>query len=226
MNHHGKDLVLLVADLDAENSLRGILGRWQALGIRQLTEGRDYDVHRHPERDPGCRGDAHNFLQGFVNTHRHALVVFDHDGCGWEGRTAAEIETDVENRLGAAGWRGRCATIVIEPELEAWVWSDSPHVDLQLGWQGRSPRLREWLVSRQLIGSGEAKPTDPKTAMRQAMRQAGKPPSPRVFSALAESVGLARCQDRAFGRLRQTLAQWFGQSNALPQMTTPGEPHE
>jgi hypothetical protein len=206
---YDKDLVILTADLDAENAVRGVLGRWASLGIRQLEEGRDFDMRRHPQRDAGCRSAAEAFLEGFVRTHGHALVVFDHHGCGWEDRSPDEVESDLEDRLSRAGWDGRCAVVVIEPELEAWVWSDSPHVEAELGWAGHHPVLREWLTSERLLIADCVKPADPKTAMERAMRQARKPVSPYVFARLAETVSLNRCEDRAFLKLKTVLRRWY-----------------
>ena len=56
----------------------------EVLNIRKLDEGCDFDMHRHPQRDAGCRSAAEAFLESFVRTHGHALVVFDHQGCGWK----------------------------------------------------------------------------------------------------------------------------------------------
>lgn len=206
---YAKELVVLAADLDAENALRGILQRWQSLGIRELRDGNGFEIFRHPQRDAGCRSDADAFLKSFVHTYGHALVVFDHHGCGWEDRPAEKVETDLERRLSRAGWNARCAVIVIAPELEAWVWSDSPHVDTELGWAGDHPTLREWMISERLLASNTIKPVDPKTAMERAMRQARKPISPHVFARLAETVGLNRCKDRAFLKLQAVLRGWF-----------------
>lgn len=212
---YDKDLVILTADLDAENAVRGVLGRWQSIGIRQLVEGLDVDLHRHPQRDSGCRSAAEAFLEGFVRTHGHALVVFDHHGCGWEGQDPQAVETDLEERLSRAGWAGRCAVVVIAPELEAWVWSDSPNVDSELGWSGRHPTLREWMVSEKLLGADAVKPFDPKAAMERAMRHARKPLSPHVFARLAETVGLNRCEDRAFLKTKARLRRWFPDDGVL-----------
>jgi hypothetical protein len=207
--NYKKDLVIITADLDAENALRGVLGRWPSLNIRQLEEGRDFDIHRHPQRDAGCRSAAEAFLEGFVRTHGHALAVFDHHGCGWEDSCPNEVESDLEGRLSRAGWEGRCAVVVIAPELEAWVWSDSMNVESELGWAGRHPTLREWLIAQNLLAADAIKPTDPKSAMERAMRQARKPISPYVFARLAETVGLDRCADRAFLKLKKVLQGWF-----------------
>ena len=82
-------------------------------------------------------------------------------------------------------------------------------MEIELGWSGRRPRLREWLVSERLLAANAVKPADPKMAMERAMRQSRKPVSPHVFARLAETVGLNRCEDRAFLKLKRVLRNWF-----------------
>jgi hypothetical protein len=205
-----KALVVLVADIDTENAIRGVLGRWQSLGIQKLTENIDYDIHRHSQRDPGCRLEADKFLRNFVRTHRHGLVIFDFHGCGAEHENAdSAIESRVEQLLSQSGWGDRCACIVINPEIEAWVWSNSPHVDTELGWRNRHPSLKQWMELQSLLPVGGMKPADPKTALRKALREVGKPQSSGIYLHLAENVGLSRCQDRAFSKLKTVLINWF-----------------
>jgi hypothetical protein len=203
-----KELVVLVADLDAENAIRGVLERWQSLGIRQLHPG-DYDILKYSGHDSGCRGEAAQFLEGFVRSHAHALVVFDRHGCGWDHLSREEIEQRVEDDLERAGWNDRCAVITLDPELEIWVWSDSPHVEEELGWKNRCPSLREWLVSENHMPPDGVKPIDPKEAMLRALRHVRKPFSARIFSRLSKKVGLNRCRDGAFLKLKWVLQKWF-----------------
>ena len=75
-----EDLVILVADKQMEFAIRGLLGRYRALGIRQIT----YAIYRHPNSDPGCRLESDSFLRSFHSNFRYALVLFDRDGCGAE----------------------------------------------------------------------------------------------------------------------------------------------
>jgi hypothetical protein len=97
-----------------------------ALGIRPVA----FDVYPHPERDPGCRLKAHEFLRVALASHEHALVLFDRAGCGKEGVGRAALEREVEERLAASGWSARAAAIVMDPELEAWVWVDGQEAAL------------------------------------------------------------------------------------------------
>ncbi|MBU0909961.1 MAG: hypothetical protein KKA54_06230 [Proteobacteria bacterium] len=199
------ELVVLVADKDMELAIKGILGRTQAMGIREPMPV----VHVHPERDPGCLLRGHDFLSLFRNQFAHALILLDREGCGQE-RSAREIlEAMIEKRLSESGWGERAAAVVIDPELEMWVWSDSPQVDVVLGWHGRSPDLRSWLKSKNFLQEGQAKPERPKEAMELALRTARKSRSSSLYDQLARQVSLGRCVDPAFIKLKITLQTWF-----------------
>ena len=199
------DLVALVADKNMKFAVRGVLRRHQALRIRPIRA----DVLDHPRRDAGCYGECEDFLRPFQDMYSYALVVFDREGCGREGLGRVELQREVEERLATAGWSGRNRAIVIDPELEAWVWSDSPRVDDVLGWRGRNPDLRSWLRQERLLEANKAKPADPKEAVLRALREARRKPSSSLFETLANCVSLTRCQDTSFAELRSTLRRWF-----------------
>ena len=120
-----KDLIVLVADLDMEEAMKGILNRHQALNIHKIS----FDIRKHPDRDSGCRTRGVEFLRNFEALYSYAILMFDHEGSGRETETVVEIEYQLDQQLGANGWNNRAATIVFEPELEIWIWSDSPEVD-------------------------------------------------------------------------------------------------
>lgn len=202
-----KDLVILVADKDMEFTVRGLLIRHRSLAIR----GIDTDILRHPDHDPGCFAHCHNLLRPQIKRYRHALVMFDRHGSGREGMLREDIENSVEDRLRSNGWQNRAAAIVLDPELEAWIWSDSPHVDRIIGWRSGSPDLRSWLVNQGFVANRAAKPAHPKEAMYEALRVCRKPKSSSLYLMLAGKVGLTRCTDPAFAKLRRTLRGWFPQ---------------
>ena len=198
------DLVVVVADKCIEQAITRLLGRHQALGTRAVT----HDLLVHPGHDPGCYTNAHELAQPYRRTHRHALVVFDLDWDGAPSRDSATLEAKVRADL-ARDWESRGACIVIEPELEAWAFSDSPHVDRVLGWGDRKPPLREWLVAEGHLRAGEVKPARPKEAFEAAIRKARERNSSSLFGELARQVSVDRCVDPSFNRLRATLRDWF-----------------
>lgn len=200
------DLVILVPGKDDREALDGLLSsRQPSLGIRPVS----FETLVHPRHDPGCFHEAPDVLQPYQRHTARALIMFDYEGSGQEPRPAEEVRVDLSDRLRRSGWDDRAAVIVIEPEIEAWVWSDSPEVDAVLGRRGRIPSMREWLAAQGLWTTGNPKPAWPKDAMLAALREVRVQKSSALFRQLAEKVGLERCQDAAFAQLRNLLVSWF-----------------
>lgn len=203
---HHKDLVVLVADSNQEFAIRGLLSRPQSLRIVDIS----YDIFRHPQHDPGCLCFGHDFLRILHGRYRYSLIVFDRVGCGKESSTREELEREVEDSLCRTGWEDRSAAIAIDPELEAWVWSDSPEVDAVLGWEsGPFDSVRHWLANEGLSTAIDAKPHDPKDAFEAVLRIVRRPRSSAIYQQLAERVSVNRCTDEAFAKLRTQLRLWF-----------------
>lgn len=190
-----------------EIALEGILHRNLALGIRTIT----FDIFRHPDHDSGCRNAGAGFLSVFPEQYDHALLIFDYEGCGSEDTNIEALESEIFADLNKK-WPGRCEVIVIAPELENWVWSDSPHVSKILGWDGRTPSLGEWLIEQGFKRPGETKPIRPKEALKGALRCVNKSITSSIYKSLAEKVSFNRCQDRSFIKLKFALYNWFADS--------------
>ena len=202
-----KDLVILAADKNIEQTLRGLLGRTAALRIRNVTA----DVFVHPERDPGCARRGAEFLNKhrFLNQYRFGLLMFDHEGSGRENLSPQGLQNEINTEFDHSEWGERARTIVLVPELEAWVWNDSPHVDDVAGWKGRQPSLRRWLRENGLMIEGQSKPERPKEAFEAALRRARKPRSSSLYLQIAQRVSLAKCEDKAFLEFKKILRNWF-----------------
>ncbi|MDD9864538.1 MAG: hypothetical protein OXU54_08200 [Gammaproteobacteria bacterium] len=200
----GKALIVLVADQDMAQTVKGLLGRWQSLGIAPVK----FEVRRHHNRDGGCRVGATQYLRPFLGNYRHALVVFDFRGSGTR-LTREKTQEEVEKALRQGGWEDRAKAIVIEPELEAWVWAASEKVPEILGWKGEYSALKHWLHKQDLWPNDNLKPPDPKTAMERTMRESRSRRTSRKFYELASAVKLEHCRDPAFNELKKTLQAWF-----------------
>jgi len=208
-----RSLFVVVPDLDAENVVKTLLlKRQNALNIQVdfiADSHPNGDLMRYAKRDSGCYKDAVNLLRPPQRTHNHAMIIFDRDGCGAESQTRDEIELEIESQLHANGWsKDRVAVVVIEPELEAWIWAPTPRVSSQLGWESVEA-MRSFLKSKRLWDANAPKPRNPKEAMKLAMREKRQTLSARVFEGLATSVGLTNCQDVSFLKFRDTLQRWF-----------------
>ncbi len=197
-------LIVLAADRDIEETLRGVLDRPECLGMRRVF----VECRRHPNRDAGCRANAAEFLRPFLNRFSHALVVFDREGCG-STEPRSVIEQELESELARNGWQTHGRVIVIDPELEAWLWSDSPAVLQAIGWNRGYADLRSWLLGEKVWDPSSTKPHRPKTALNRTLQRTRRRRSPRLYGEIAADVSLTHCQDSAFQKLKTVLQTWF-----------------
>ena len=172
------ELIVLTPDKNMEAAIKGILARQQSLAIRQL----DARMIVHPARDPGCLKDGYNLLRPFSRQYAHALILMDRDGCGREKASQEQLELEIEGQLRSSGWDDRAAAVVIDPELEMWVWSDSPHLPKELGWEDDMTSLMKWLVDHRFLSAGRHKPERPKEAMESILRLERSRAPPRSIS--------------------------------------------
>jgi hypothetical protein len=200
------DLIVLGADADAEWPVRTLLEkRHAALHIRPIS----CKVIRCSGHDAGVYQLAKDLLRPYVKRADYALVMLDREGSGREKQTANRIELELEKRLERNGWSSqdggsRCAAIVLDPELEVWVWSRSPHVYTVLGLDAQT--LQQLLAGFER--GPEGKPRRPKEALQAALRRSGRPFSAAIFREWAEKVSLD-AHERAFDKFRSTLQVWF-----------------
>ena len=199
-----KDLIVLLADIQQEKTIETLLTHRQAsLNIRTIS----FDIYRPPSKAPGVYHGAANFLAPFVSQSQYALVVLDREWAG-SPRDGAMIGKNLLNQLYSKGWSPTtCEVIVIDPELEAWVWSTSPHVATVL--RTKWDKIQKLAQKRGYWAKGQPKPTRPKELLQAILKQQRRPSSSSIFQELARKVGLARCQDQSFILLRDTVAGWF-----------------
>jgi len=199
-----KPLVILTADKDAQFAIQKLIRRPADLGIRPI----DFDCVAHPRHDAGVFKTAHEFLRPFLKWD-HALVVFDREGCGHDEKPRTALESEVGNRLAVNGWENRARVVVIDPELEAWVWDSAYQVTRTLGWPGGADGLKRWMAERDFVKPGDSKPARPKEAFDGALLHRRMPHSSALFRDLAADFNLRACTDPSFQRLTSTLQSWF-----------------
>jgi len=200
------DLICVVADKCIDAAIDQVLRRPNALGIRDIT----FETIVHPRRDPGCFHESAELLAGYTTHAHHALVVLDQEWMGAPASAGTELERLLEASLQAIGTAKWARAVVIDPELEAWVFADSPHVATALGCQSFLD-LRTKLEGAGLWSADRRKPADPKRAVEWALHQARRPRSSSIYREIATSVSLRRCEDPSFLRLTELLRGWFGE---------------
>ncbi len=205
-----KDLVVWVADKNMEAAIGTLFReRHLSLEIRKVT----LEIYVHPQRDPGCFQEAAEILRSFRGSFRHGLLMLDFAWKGVPAGSGLELEKKIRRKFERAGMGGWAGVVVLEPELEAWVWNASSKVPECLGWKPKKPSLWEWLQDKGLRLEGERKPGKPKEAMERVLRETRLPRSSSIYANLAARVSLKRCKDPAFARFLSLVRGWFPPSD-------------
>ena len=200
-----RDLVVLTADKDMEHALKGLFTRPEALSIRSI----EADILVHPQHDPACARRGVAFLSNLSERYRYGLLMFDHEGSGRERVRTEDLQESLNEDFARSAWGGRAKAIVLSPELEAWIWIDSPHVEEIAGWKGRRPPLRRWMTDQGWLGENEVKPERPKEAFQAVLREARRPRSASLYQQIAQRVSFRHCTDRSFLAFKDVLQSWF-----------------
>lgn len=206
-----RDLVILTADSTMTHVLRAFFKRdrfEQSLGCGKIDLDPETEIFHVPGfTDGGLHTHAHQLLRPYLSTHRYAMVLLDRQ---FGGEQPAEIvQQDIQLNLRRNGWnddRHEAVVIVIDPELEVWLWQDSPHVERAI----RAPiGLRERLRGEGAWPENHQKPLNPKETLRRqiAANHAGTTFS--AYSLIAATVSPRRCQDPSFQCFRDQLRAWF-----------------
>lgn len=207
-----RDCLFFVADKNIEAIVAGCLERPHAhtrLGCRAFQFNTSLDLKvAHGQNDCGIYKIANALLQPYASSHHRVVVILD---SAWNGTPGANaIKQAVEAHCVNAGWlpNTSCA-IVIDPELENWVWQDNAHVLRALSSELSYNKLRQELVSKLFWREGESKPHQPKEAVEFVLRQNRVPRSSALYKKLASQVSSDGCIDEAFLNLKTTLRTWF-----------------
>jgi len=197
------DLVVLVADKNMQFVFRAALTRHHALGIRQVS----FEVIVHSGRDGGVRTSGAAILALYRNRFKHAVLCLDYEGSGTDQPDAISLEAELDDFLSTT-WLNEAKAIVIQPELERWMWGSEAVLKQAISWP-KSEGLRESVSDNGFTLDDQNKPTRPKEALEHVFRLAHTPRSSASYEAIAQRISLKRCQDASFQRLRTQLQLWF-----------------
>lgn len=147
-------------------------------------------------------------MRAFINQYEYALVIFDKDGCGRENLSKDELEIEVEKNLNINGWKDRNCAIVIEPELENWIWVNSIHVQNSISWEA-DENIYEWLGEKGFKQKNSPKPLNPKSSFELVLKHCNTPRSSSLYFEIATKASYKKCSDVAFVKMLSKLKEWF-----------------
>jgi len=215
-----RDLLIIVADGNMEKAFKGFFGRPEVCSILQCSPfeidamGADDILPAVGLHDPGLYARAHELLLPRAGQWRHAVVAMDAEWDGCPKRRDGSPDADdmrrrLEHHLSQAGWAPPDGlALVVEPEADNWLWSDSPHTAKALDWPSWA-LLRAELETHGWLMPGQTKPSRPKEAAEFALSRRRKPRSSAIYREVASKLSIRRCQDPAIMALVETLQRWF-----------------
>jgi len=198
-----KDLALLVADKNMDFAMRGILARPEALKIQAI----EYEIKPHAGRDGGVRTTGPEIMALLRDQFRHGIVMLDWEGSGTDVNSVHALQQELDERL-SKFWDDRARAIVIDPELDAWIWGSDNVMGEVLDWGEEKP-IREWLAEQGFEFDPARKPLRPKEALETLMIHLGEPRSSALYRKVTTRISLTRCADPGFTRLKFFLQKWF-----------------
>lgn len=205
-----RDCVFLLADGTMEAMFQGFFGRD---GCHHSLETRPFSFDSQEDivsgtNDPRTYTQAHELLS-YQRTHLHAVIVLDKEWSGSPG--VDQIRLDIRRNMMASGWdEDAFEVIVIDPELENWLWQESPHLVDAFQYDGLQP-LRHWLRDQDppMWLDGETKPVRPKEAVEAVLRMTKVPRSAAIYRQITERVSIRRCTDPSFALFCECMRRWF-----------------
>ena len=211
-----RDCVFFVADKNMQATFEGYLTRdnfCRSLGCGEFSFDPREDLRvAAGDNDPGLFTRGHELLRPFVASHSHAVVILD---AAWEGAPEADsIEKNMSENIQATGWKAaNSKVIVIEPELENWIWQRNDNVAQGLGFEDNTAMFEDDDF-RAAWPKGQEKPHEPKELLEKLLRKKHIPRSSFIYKKITSRVSVQGCKDKSFLELRETLKTWFPPAKA------------
>lgn len=198
------DLLVLVPDKNYKIGIERLLKRNEHLTIHHIN----FLVLVHPEHDPGVLKKSTEIVRPYLRGFRYLLVFFDFEGCGQESQNPEDLRIDLLRQLSRNGWENRCEVVIINPELERWVWHPSDETARIIQWASFD-ELKSWLAQEELWMNDSPKPERPKECFEAALKQKMIPRSSSLYGKIASVLNWQGCLDAEFIRFIETLQRWF-----------------
>lgn len=206
-----RPLLVYVADRNMAEAVGGLLDRGgfhRAVGCAPFAFDSRQDVKvANGQNDPGIYTRGGELLRPFRADYERAVIIADEE---WEGSPGANAMRSVlRGHLDTAGWAGDAGLpLVVSPEADVWLWSDSPHSATALGWTSWT-ELRPALENQSLLEVGQQKPRRPKEAAEWALASKRLSRAAWRYREVASQVSVRRCEDPALLAFLDQLRAWF-----------------
>lgn len=196
-----KDLLVLTADKNALFLIESFLERINSGNV--FT----YKVISHPGHDCGVIKKAAEFVRPFINEYNYLITIFDYEGCG-DNATIMNIENKVITLLSQNGWQDKNDCLVIDPEIDLWVWVNECYLRKISNWTS-SQSIYDFLKQNGFSFNSQNKPDRPKEAFEFLLRKQQIPRSSSLYKSLAKIANYKKCTEKSFNKFYSIVSERF-----------------
>lgn len=188
--------------------MQALLNRVHGLGIRHVTF--EFDLRFNTVRTQGP-----NIARERRRRFPYVICLWDHRGSGQEHKPASQVQGKVQAHLNGNTLKGCSKAIVIDPELEIWLWQDWTAIAVAL--KVEEKQLAKWLKNYQqrqfpTHSVQELVQRFPQEALEAVVQQAGEKPDSALYGRIADAANFELwSKEPSFRQLRRTLRRWFPQ---------------
>ncbi len=207
-----RDLLFYVADGNMKEAIRGFMERGglpQRVGCGAISFDARLDIKvAKGQNDPGVFTRGDELLRPFAGEYRHVVIIVDEE---WDGSPGANaIHARLQDHLRAEGWEETGLALVVSPEADIWLWTDTDHTANALGWANWL-QLSAALRGESWLNEDAIKPERPKEAAEWALKTGPEniKRSSALYRRVTSKVSASRCTDSAVETLLETLRAWF-----------------
>jgi len=212
------DLVALFSDTDMQKLFEELIERGQT--GRDCTRPFRWRSLRDPQRDTVWR-EPERPLAPFLRTDCRFLIVWDHQGSGYEERPHEEVEGLTVKRLTDVGVpEERILTVALDPELEVSFRTAWPKIKRVVAELRGIPAPDDAAILAEAIRSAPrlripndldtALVRNPKELFEALVRLVRLRRSPDLYVRVGKRVSLrALKRDAALSRIAKTISSWF-----------------
>lgn len=122
---------------------------------------------------------------------------------------ATAIKEHITRQIQTTEWENDAfQVIVIDPELENWIWQLNDHVARGLGFDNMLALMEDSDFKR-AWPKDASKPNQPKEILETLLRKRRIPRSSAIYKKITSQVSVKHCQDSSFHELSAALRIWF-----------------
>ena len=211
-----KHLIIRVADADMERFLNAILNKPEALGIRPIQ----FDIERNTDArgDSGMRANGAELTRMDKDDYQKVVLMWDYQGCGHEHKKSAQtVAKETQDQLDRISWQANSAVIIVEPELERWLWYCEQAIAEHL--HKTVAELQQWgetYANQRNMSLADLIEQDPKGLFEYIVcTHLRRTRTPRNYEQIGKRASIKSLQEsESFRQFAETLQNWFPPSTS------------